>query len=36
VQLIDLMQKTKSNADLLERLKEWLALWEKSGYLRKG
>ena len=36
VQLIDLMQKTKSNTDLLERLKEWLALWEKSGYLRKG
>ena len=35
VQLIDLMQKTKSNADLLEKLKEWLALWEKSGYLRK-
>ncbi len=35
VQLIDLMQKTKSNADLLDRLKDWLALWEKSGYLRK-
>lgn len=34
VQLIDMMQKTKSNADLLERLKEWLALWEKSGYLK--
>ena len=35
VQLIDLMQKTKSNADLLDKLKDWLALWEKSGYLRK-
>ncbi len=35
VQIIDLMQKTKSNADLLARLKDWLALWEKSGYLRK-
>jgi len=35
VQLIDMMQKTKSNADLLARLKDWLALWEKSGYLRK-
>jgi len=35
VQIIDLMQKTKSNADLLQRLKDWLALWEKSGYLRK-
>ena len=32
-QLIDMMEKTKSNADLLNRLKEWVALWEKSGYL---
>ena len=35
VQLIDMMQKTKSNADLLAKLKDWIALWEKSGYLRK-
>ena len=35
VQLIDMMQKTKSNADLLARLKDWLVLWEKSGYLQK-
>ena len=35
VQLIDMMQKTKCNADLLERLKEWLVLWEKSGYLKR-
>ncbi len=36
-QLVDMMKKTKSNADLLTRLKDWMALWEKSGYLgRKG
>ena len=35
VQLVDMMQKTKSNADLLDRLKDWIALWEKSGYLKK-
>lgn len=35
VQLMDMMQKTRCNADLLERLKEWIALWEKSGYLQK-
>lgn len=34
VQLVDMMQKTKCNADLLARLKDWLALWEKSGYLK--
>lgn len=34
VQIVDMMQKTKCNADLLERLKEWLALWAKSGYLK--
>ncbi len=35
VQLIDMMQKTKSNADLLNRLQDWIALWEKSGYLKR-
>lgn len=35
VQLIDMMKKTKCNADLLARLKEWIALWEKSGYLKR-
>lgn len=34
-QLISMMQKTKCNADLLNRLHEWLALWEKSGYLKR-
>ena len=31
-QLIDMMKKTKSNEDLLGRLKEWMVLWEKTGY----
>lgn len=35
VQLIDMMQKTRSNADLLNRLQDWIALWEKSGYLKR-
>ncbi len=35
VQLVDMMKKTKHNADLLERLKEWIVLWEKSGYLKR-
>ncbi|MEG2316498.1 MAG: transcription termination factor Rho, partial [Clostridia bacterium] len=34
VQLIDMMQKTKCNSDLLNRLQEWVVLWEKSGYLK--
>ena len=35
VQLIDMMKKTKCNADLLNRLQDWIALWEKSGYLKR-
>lgn len=35
VQLIDMMQKTHCNADLLNRLQDWIALWEKSGYLKR-
>jgi len=34
VQLIDMMQKTKCNDDLLHRLQDWMTLWEKSGYLK--
>lgn len=34
VQLIDMMQKTHCNADLLNRLQDWIALWEKSGFLK--
>jgi len=33
VQLIGLMSKTTCNADLLSRLKDWVAMWEKSGFL---
>ncbi|NLV58856.1 MAG: transcription termination factor Rho [Clostridiales bacterium] len=37
VQLVDMMRKTKCNADLFSRLKDWIAMWEKSGFLvRKG
>ncbi len=32
-QLIGMMGKTKDNADLFNRLKDWVALWEKSGFL---
>ncbi|MCL1854621.1 MAG: transcription termination factor Rho [Clostridia bacterium] len=32
-QLADMMQKTKSNADLFSKLKDWVALLEKSGYV---
>ena len=35
VQLIDMMKKTRSNEELIQKLKEWVALWEKSGYLKK-
>ncbi len=35
VQLIDMMSKTGCNADLFARLKDWVALWEKSGFLNK-
>ncbi len=32
-QLISMMGKTKCNADLFSRLKDWVTMWEKSGYL---
>ena len=32
-QLIGMMGKTKCNADLFARLKDWVAMWEKSGFL---
>jgi len=35
VQLIDMMKKTRSNNELIEKIKEWVALWEKSGYLKR-
>ena len=33
--LMEMMKKTKCNADLFNRLKDWVALWEKSGLLNK-
>ena len=35
VQIVEMMEKTKCNADFFIRLKEWVALWEKSGLLRR-
>lgn len=32
-QLIGMMSKTKCNADLFVRLKDWVDMWEKSGLL---
>lgn len=32
-QLIGMMSKTKCNEDLFSRLREWVAMWEKSGFL---
>lgn len=35
IQLIDMMKKTRSNEELIQKIKEWVVLWEKSGYLKK-
>ncbi len=35
VQLSDMMNQTNRHADLLARLIDWLALWEKSGFLQR-
>lgn len=32
-QLIGMMSKTKCNADLFSRLRDWVNMWEKSGFL---
>lgn len=34
-QLIAMMNKTKCNQDLFAKLKDWIAMWEKSGFLVK-
>ena len=34
-QLIEMMSKTQCNAELFARLKDWVSLWEKSGFLAK-
>jgi len=33
-QLISMMLRTKTNDEFLDRLKEWLNIWEKQGYSR--
>lgn len=35
IQLVDMMKKTRSNTELIEKIKEWVVLWEKSGYLKR-
>jgi transcription termination factor Rho len=35
VQLMAMMDKTKCNADLFSRLKNWVEMWEKSGLMPK-
>lgn len=32
-QLLSMMEKTKGNSDLFTKLKDWIAIWEKSGYI---
>ncbi len=34
-QLMEMMKKTKCNEDFFLRLKDWMALWEKSGVMNK-
>ena len=31
-QLMGMLERTKTNGEFFQRLKEWLALWEKEGY----
>lgn len=35
-QLISMLVRTESNDDFLNRLKDWLTLWEKEGYNMGG
>ena len=35
IQLMDMLGKTLSNDDFLSRIKDWIALWEKSGFILK-
>ena len=31
-QLMGMLERTKTNGEFFQRLKEWLTLWEKEGY----
>ncbi len=35
-QLIELMEKTRTNADFITRMKGWTAIWEKEGFTLGG
>ena len=35
-QLISMMEKTSSNADFFNRLKGWMAVFEKEGFTMKS
>lgn len=35
-QMIELMEKTRTNADFIARIKGWVAVWEKEGYTLGG
>ncbi len=35
-QLISMMDKTSTNVEFFRRLKEWLAIWEKEGFVVNG
>ena len=35
-QLISMIVRTKTNQEFLNRLREWLAIWEKEGYKLQG
>jgi transcription termination factor Rho len=32
-QVLSMMEKTKTNADLFARLQDWITMWEKSGFV---
>lgn len=35
-QLIELMEKTRTNAEFIARMKGWAAIWQKEGYTLGG
>lgn len=35
-QLLSMLERTRTNTEFFQRLKEWLLLWEKEGYTVGG
>ncbi len=35
-QLMSMMERTRTNEEFFQRLKEWMAIWEKEGYTVSG